>query len=112
MSTPTAEVATASWTDVRWGLQESDWRELYYCHAGDFSQAVLQPGSPWWLGAMHMRAPLAPDAVSEESLRGENTFIHCSEDSLDSIWPTLALASSRQDRGMRLMVWWSQGTGP
>ena len=31
--------ASAQWSDARWGLPETDWRELYYSYAGGYRRA-------------------------------------------------------------------------
>ena len=94
----------ASWEDVRWGLPESDFRELYYSYAGDYTRAVLEPSAPWWLGAMHARPPLSSSEVNLESLRNENTFVHCSLPGLLEAWPALSDAAAIPERGTRITL--------
>ena len=94
----------ALWGDVRWGLPEPDWREIYYSHVGGFTQSVLEPGAPWWLGAMHSRPPREPTEVTVETLTEENTFIHCSEAGLEACWPSIQAAAQRNTRGTRFSV--------
>ena len=96
--------ASATWSDARWGLPESDWRELYYSYAGGYTQSVLDPGAPWWLGAMHLRPPCAPADLTVERLQGENTFLHCNLESLARHWEVVRQAMSRKERGTRLTV--------
>ena len=98
-----ASAEDATWREGAWALPEAEWRELYYAHGGDFTRCVLEPGAPWWLGAMHRRAPLAAAEVTVEDLVGENTFIHCSLAHLERVWP-LALEACRRGRGTRVMV--------
>ena len=94
----------ASWGDVRWGLPESDWRELYYSHVGGFTQSVLEPGAPWWLGAMSLRTPRAPDEVTSSTLIGENAFLHCSLEGLEACWPSVVSAMGSDARGTRVTI--------
>ena len=96
--------ARALWSDARWGLPESDWRELYYSYAGGYTQSVLEPGAPWWLGAMNLRPPCAPGELTAERLRGENTFLHCSLGGLERCWEEVRLAMGHEERGTRLTV--------
>ena len=96
--------ARALWSDVRWGLPESDWRELYYSYAGGYTQSVLEPGAPWWLGAMNLRPPSAPGELTADLLRDENTFVHCSLDGLERCWEEVRTAMGRKERGTRLTV--------
>ena len=101
----------ASWEDVRWGLPEGEWREIYYAHTGGFTQSVLEPGAPWWLGAMHRQSPYAPDEMTLERLRGQNTFVHCAEPRLRAVWALLCDAARRDERGTRVSVVLPAGAG-
>ena len=101
----------ARWDDVRWGLPESDWRELYYSHVGGYTRSVLDPGAPWWLGAMHLRSPCSAEELTSEMLAGENTFIHCSVAGIDSCWPAIGAASLERRRGTRLTIVVPRGEG-
>jgi len=103
--------ASAQWSDARWGLPESDWRELYYSYAGGYTQSVLEPGAPWWLGAMHLRPPCAPAELTVERLQGENTFLHCNLESLEQRWEVLRQVIGREERGTRLTVILPRGDG-
>lgn len=94
----------ALWNDVRWGLPEADWREVYYSHAGGYTRSVLDPGAPWWLGAMHLRPPCAPAEVTLDTLVGENTFVHCSTAGLDACWPSIRAAALSEERGTRVTI--------
>ena len=101
----------ARWDDVRWGLPESDWRELYYSHVGGYTRSVLDPGAPWWLGAMHLRPPCSAEELTSEMLAGENTFVHCSVAGIDSCWPAIRAASLERRRGTRLTIVVPRGEG-
>ena len=87
---------------MRWGPPEAVWREAYYSHAGDFSQCVLEAGAPWWLGAMHLRAPMTAGEVSVELLRGQNTFVQCSEAGAEGLLPVVEAALVAGERGTQV----------
>ena len=57
----------ADWTREAWALPEALWREVYYSYAGNHSRSVLEPGAPWWLGAMHLHPPAAASEVGADS---------------------------------------------
>ena len=69
-------------------LGESEWREIYYSHAGGFDQQWVERGAPRWLNAMtgESRA-LEPFAVDEvgltaEQLQGRNTYVEVRDELL------------------------------
>ena len=71
------EVALPGLASSLWSLDDADFRELEYSHAGSYEQVVIHGGAPNWSARMRPCRRLARSSLqSGRLLRGFNTFVH------------------------------------
>ena len=83
-------------------LDEADFREVYYSHAGGFDQQWVELGAPQWLRALVPADVLVTGAAEASELAGRNTFVEVCEPILASALPVMEEAL--QVPGTRLTV--------
>ena len=80
-------------------LDESDFREAFYSHAGGYDQAWLEPGAPRWLASLR-----APRDEADGVLAGRNTYLEVSRRRLVGLLPWLGETLAAGLPGTRVTV--------
>ena len=81
------------------GLDESDFREAFYSHAGGYDQAWLEPGAPRWLASLRV-----PRDEADGVLAGRNTYLEVSRRRLVGLLPRLGETLAAGLPGTRVTV--------